>query len=177
MLSGPCSALLEPEPTSQDPPTSLSSKESPTSWDRSRASNTAARRGIAGKCGTGIWPDRDIAPGWRDIGGPCGSLPTAPGTQPGNPRGKPGFLTTEIKSHERQTRCWRDRPRRALPDAAEPHLPGRDRSQGVITSWRAHADHRSAAVACGSGAACQQRRRAEFGRTKSPAELARRHAG
>ena len=49
------------------------------------------------KCGTGIWPDRDIAAGWRDVGGPCGSLPTAPRTQPGNPRGKPRFLTPEDK--------------------------------------------------------------------------------
>jgi hypothetical protein len=54
---------------------------------------TAHRR----KCGTGIWPDRDIAAGWSDIGVPCGSLPTAPKTQPGNPRGNPGFLTHEDK--------------------------------------------------------------------------------
>src|SRR6185295_12454006 len=67
-------------------------------------------------------------------------------------------------------------PRCALSDAAEPHLSRRDRSQGAITPWRAPADHRSAALGCGSGAACQQRRRAEFGRTKSPAELARRDA-
>src|ERR1700738_36116 len=32
--------------------------------------------------------------------------------------------------------------RRALPDAAEPNLPRRDRSQGPIPSWRAHADRR-----------------------------------
>src|ERR1700724_217503 len=47
--------------------------------------------------------------------------------------------------------------RRALPDAAEPHLPRRDRSQGPIPSWRAHADRRSAVVGRGPGSACQQR--------------------
>ena len=57
------------------------------------------------------------------------------------------------------------RPRRALPDAAEPHLSRRDRSQGTIPSWRARADHRSAAVGCGSGTACRQRRRAQLRRT------------
>ena len=68
------------------------------------------------------------------------------------------------------------RARRALPDAAEPHLSGRDRSQGTILSWRTQADHRSAAVGCGSGAACRQRRPAQRWRTNSPAEPPRRHA-
>ena len=66
--------------------------------------------------------------------------------------------------------------RRALPDAAEPHLSRRDRSQGTIPSRRTHADHRSAAVGCGSGAARRQHRRAQLRHTNSPAEPARRHA-
>jgi site-specific DNA recombinase len=39
-----------------------------------------------------------------------------------------------------------------------------------------HADHRSAAVGCGSGTACQQRRRAELKRSTSSAEPPRRPA-
>ena len=67
--------------------------------------------------------------------------------------------------------------RRALPDAAKPHLSRRDRSQGPIPSWRTHADHRSAAVGCGPGAACRQCRRAQrLRQTNSPAEPPRRHA-
>src|ERR1700726_2101855 len=54
--------------------------------------------------------------------------------------------------------------RRALPDAAEPHLSRRDRSQGAIPSWRAHADRRSAAVGCRSAAARRQYRAAPIGR-------------
>src|SRR6267378_2183917 len=54
------------------------------------------------------------------------------------------------------------RPRRTLFDAAKPDLSRRDRPQGTITSWRAHADYRSASVGCGSGTAGQQRRRAEL---------------
>src|SRR5580704_17583206 len=60
--------------------------------------------------------------------------------------------------------------RRALPDAAEPHLPRRDRSQGPIPPWRTHADRRSAVVERGPGSACQQPRRAELGHTKSPTQ-------
>ena len=62
----------------------------------------------------------------------------------------------------------------ALPDAAEPHLSRRDRSQGTIPSWRTRADHRSAAVGCGPGPACQQRRRSATmaEKTRQPSLLA-----
>jgi len=77
-----------------------------------------------------------------------------------------------VRPHRRQAilaRC-------ALPDIAEPHLSRRDRSQGPIPSWRTHADHRSAAVEYGSGAACRQYRHAQLRHTHSPTEPARRHA-
>ena len=64
--------------------------------------------------------------------------------------------------------------RRALPDAAEPHLSRRDRSQGTIPSRRTRADHRSAAVGCGPGAARRQYRRAQLRQhdTRQPSLLA-----
>src|SRR6202030_1233409 len=65
--------------------------------------------------------------------------------------------------------------RRALPDAAEPHLSRQDRSQGPIPSWRAHADHRSATVGCRSGAARRQYRPAPMRQTNAPAQPPRRH--
>src|SRR6266853_1685703 len=68
------------------------------------------------------------------------------------------------------------RPRCALPDAAEPHLSGRDRSQPTILSWRARADYRSAALGCGPGSACQQRCPAQRGRKNSAAKPPRGHA-
>ena len=43
-------------------------------------------------CGTGIWPDRDIAAGWRDIETPCASLPTRSPSQPRTPARKAGVL-------------------------------------------------------------------------------------
>jgi DNA invertase Pin-like site-specific DNA recombinase len=76
----------------------------------------------------------------------------------------------------RHTRRQAIRPRRALSDAAKPDLSRRDRPQGAIPSWGAHADHRSAAVGCGSGTAGQQRRRAERKRSTSSAEPPRRPA-
>ena len=65
--------------------------------------------------------------------------------------------------------------RRALPDAAEPHLSRQDRSQGPIPSWRAHADHRSATVGCRSGAARRQYCPAPMRQTNAPAQPPRRH--
>jgi hypothetical protein len=52
----------------------------------------------------------------------------------------------------------------------------RDRSQGTIPSWRTHANHRPAAVGCGSDAARWQYRRAQLRHTRSPTEPARRDA-
>jgi hypothetical protein len=46
-------------------------------------------------CGTGIWRDRDIPAGWRDLETPCASLPTRSPSQRPQPRGKPAFLTFE----------------------------------------------------------------------------------
>src|SRR5208282_3899244 len=54
----------------------------------------------------------------------------------------------------------------ALPDAAEPTLSRRDRSQGTIPPRRTPADHRSAAVEYGSGATCRQYRRAQLRHTQ-----------
>src|ERR1700730_2376818 len=68
------------------------------------------------------------------------------------------------------------RARRPLPDAAEPHLPRRDRSQGTVLSRRTHADHRSGAVGNGSGATRRQRCSAQRWRTGCAAQRARRHA-
>src|SRR5437764_7851432 len=52
------------------------------------------------------------------------------------------------------------RPRRALPDAAKPHLFGSDCSQSPILCRRTRADRRSAAMGCSPGEACGQCRRA-----------------
>ena len=43
-------------------------------------------------CGTGIWSDRDIAAGRRDIETPCASLPTRSPSQPHTPAQKAGVL-------------------------------------------------------------------------------------
>jgi site-specific DNA recombinase len=62
-----------------------------------------------------------------------------------------------VKSKSDERLGWQAiRLRRALPDAAEPHLSRPDRSQGTILSRRTPADHRSAALGCGSGATCRQ---------------------
>jgi len=53
----------------------------------------------------------------------------------------------------------------ALPDVAEPHLSRRDRSQRTIPSQRTPANHRPAAVGCGSDAARRQYRRAQLRHT------------
>ena len=90
-----------------------------------------------------------------------------------SPRGQKQVVDERLGSPDRRqailARC-------ALPDAAEPSLSGRDRSQGTIPSRRTHADYRSADVGYGSGAACRQYRRAQLRHTHSPAEPARRHA-
>ena len=57
-------------------------------------------------------------------------------------------------------RLWGGKPfaRCALPNAAEPHLSRRDRSQEIVVSWRTLTDHRSVVLGCGSGPACRLRR-------------------
>jgi hypothetical protein len=52
---------------------------------------------LAGYPMLGISPDRDIPSGWRDIGGPCGSLPTAPEKAARKPARKAGVLAHEDK--------------------------------------------------------------------------------
>jgi len=63
-----------------------------------------------------------------------------------------------------------------LPDVAEPHLSRRGRSQRPIPSRRTQADHRSAALGCGSGTARRQYRRTQRWHPHSPAKPARRDA-
>jgi hypothetical protein len=57
-----------------------------------------SRRPHQRHCGTGIWRDRDIAAGWRDLKTSCASLPTRSPSHRAQPRGKPGFLTLESSS-------------------------------------------------------------------------------
>ena len=57
-----------------------------------------SRRPHQRRCGTGIWRDRDIAAGWRDLVTPCASLPTRSPSHRAQPRGKPGFSTLESSS-------------------------------------------------------------------------------
>jgi len=56
---------------------------------------------IGGHCGTGIWPDRDIAAGWCDIETPCASLPTRSPSQPRTPARKAGVLDLRKRMRER----------------------------------------------------------------------------
>jgi hypothetical protein len=51
-----------------------------------------SRRPHQRHCGTGIWRDRDIAAGWRDLETPCASLPTRSPTQPRTAARKAGVL-------------------------------------------------------------------------------------
>jgi hypothetical protein len=57
-----------------------------------------SRRPHQRHCGTGIWRNRDIAAGWRDLETPCASLPTRSPSHPAPPRGKPRFSTLESRS-------------------------------------------------------------------------------
>ena len=57
-----------------------------------------SRRPHQRHCGTGIWRDRDIAAGWRDLKIACASLPTRSPRHPAQPRGKPRFSTLESSS-------------------------------------------------------------------------------
>jgi hypothetical protein len=51
-----------------------------------------SRRPHQRRRGTGIWPDRDIAAGWRDIETPRASLPTRSPSRPHTPARKAGVL-------------------------------------------------------------------------------------
>jgi hypothetical protein len=50
------------------------------------------------RCGTGIWPDRDIPARRRHVTAPCPSLPTAPLDRPAHPREKPASRRATAKS-------------------------------------------------------------------------------
>jgi hypothetical protein len=82
-----------------------SPEKAPTSLGPSRPFHRSRHR----HCGTGIWPDRDIAAGWRDIETPCASLPTQSPSQPRTPARKAGVLhVRERVWSERQTLRWRE---------------------------------------------------------------------
>jgi hypothetical protein len=86
---------------------------SPVRAQRSTARSSSAnaptlmgRRGILAElitrhCGTGIWRDRDIAAGWRDLETPCASLPTRSPSQPRTAAQKAGVLDTRKQLRER----------------------------------------------------------------------------
>ena len=68
-----------------------------------------SRRPHQRHCGTGIWPDRDIAAGWRDLETPCASLPTRSPSQPRTPARKAGVLDPRKRlAGERRTLRWRE---------------------------------------------------------------------
>ena len=68
-ISGLRLVLLKPDPNSQDPQASLNQSKPDLIWGpASRLQPNNLSRPHRRKCGTGIWPDRDIAAGWRDGG-------------------------------------------------------------------------------------------------------------
>jgi hypothetical protein len=77
-------------------------------------------------CGTGIWPDRDIAAGCCGIETICASLPTQSPASRAHPRGKPGFSTYD-SGLGRETDSPLER------DGFEPSVPRRKR-RGVLTA-------------------------------------------
>jgi hypothetical protein len=86
---GPCSALPKRDPDSKIHCV-IRARKARLRWDQ---------RGILADhirchCGTGIWPDRDNAAGWRDIETPCASLLTRSPTSRAHPR-RPGFSSFE----------------------------------------------------------------------------------
>jgi len=73
-------------------------------WDRRGIRQPHQRH-----CGTGIWPDRDIAAGWRDIDTPYASLPTWSRSQPRTPARKAGVPDfPKPDAGERRTLRWRE---------------------------------------------------------------------
>jgi hypothetical protein len=89
-------------PHSQHPPSSLSQKRSDLVLV-TRVATLAQRLVATASPETGYWnmAGQRYCPGLARYWRACVSLSTAPGTQPGNPRGKPGFLPRKIKSRER----------------------------------------------------------------------------
>src|ERR1700730_10783213 len=89
MISGPRSALLEPEPNSKIHRRFQARKCPELAW-RTRVGD--CRRPHQRHRGTGIWLDRDIAAGWPAVHGARESLPTMPRAQPRTPAGEGGIL-------------------------------------------------------------------------------------
>ena len=56
------------------------------------------------RCGTGIWPDRDIIARQPDVAAPCVSLPTAPLVPAWTPRKTAASRPRKANSRERQVR-------------------------------------------------------------------------
>jgi hypothetical protein len=100
-----------------------------------------SRRPHQRHCGTGIWRDRDIAAGWRDLETPCASLPTRSPSQPRTAARKAGVLDPRKQLRERdglsaggrwirtfgsRTRHQAVRPRRGRFPVigSSPHWPG-----------------------------------------------------
>ena len=65
-------------------------------WDRRGIRQPHQRH-----CGTGIWPGRDIATGWRDNETSCASLPTRSPSQPRTAARKAGVLDPQQQLGER----------------------------------------------------------------------------
>jgi hypothetical protein len=95
--SGSCWALVEPGSSAEIHRTIKLGE---------RGDFIRTRRGILADphqrgCGTGIWRDRDIAAGWRDLKIPCASLPTRSPSQPRTAARKAGVLDPRKQLRER----------------------------------------------------------------------------
>ena len=71
-----------------------SPEKAPTSLGPSGHSQRPRQR----HCGTGIWPDRDIAGSWRDVDEPCASLPALPPRRARARRGNCRFFDTGTRN-------------------------------------------------------------------------------
>jgi hypothetical protein len=89
--------LLEPDTNSKDLPHGQARRRLRLSLGPAWHSRRPRQR----HCGTGIWPDRDIAAGWRGIDTPCASLPTRSLSQPRTPARKAGVLDLRKRIRER----------------------------------------------------------------------------
>jgi hypothetical protein len=85
-----------------------------------------SRRPHQRHCGTGIWPDRDIATGCCGIEIPCASLPTSPPQQPRSPARKAGVLHVRERLGARDRLSAGGRWIRTLGSAARRDRPFRD---------------------------------------------------
>jgi len=117
--------LLEPDPNSEIYRT-FSPEKARLRWGRHGILVGHRHR----HCGTGIWPDRDIAAGWRAIDTRGASLPTRSPSQPRTAARKAGVLDPRRQLRERdglsaggrrirtfgpqRRQHFRDRPVRAL---------------------------------------------------------------